>query len=88
MDLAAFRATGVDCADLGEALRDDCLAGSTGRLYLDSLYIERWEDGRNGIAPPNGPTWLLSLYGDQWDGDLLALEVILHAWAMNEGYGE
>lgn len=86
--LDQFRATGIDCADLGEALRDDSLSGTSGRLYLGVLYISRWEDGRHGTAPTNGPTWLLLLGNAEIEGTLLDLEARLYEWASAAGYFE
>jgi hypothetical protein len=81
-----FRRSGVDTADLGATLDDECLAGLGGRVYLGSLYIQSWTDDRNGIAPPNGPTWLLPIGNNEREGDLAALEVELFAFACEGGY--
>lgn len=87
MTLDQFRATGTDCADLGETLGDECLAWSPGRIYDSGLYIEHWTDGRSGIAPPHGPTWLLTLFNEQWCGDLADMEQRLYQWACVECSG-
>jgi hypothetical protein len=90
MDLQQFRATGRDVADLNAELPDMGLDGTSGRIYLHEggAYIERWEDDRHGVAPPNGPTWLLTLGRDQYDGDLPKLEELLFDWCTAEGFFE
>lgn len=88
MDLQQFRATGRDVPDLGAELPGMDLDGTAGRIYLHEggAYIERWEDDRHGVAPPNGPTWLLTLGRDQYDGDLPKLEQLLFDWCRDEGF--
>lgn len=88
MDLAAFRATGRDVEDLGTELEGMDLEGQPGRVYLyeGGPWIQRWDDGRNGIAPPNGPTWLLTLENEQHDGDLDKLEALLFDWCGASAY--
>jgi hypothetical protein len=87
MTLDQFRASGSDCADIGKAVDDVALEGTSGRVYLGALYIERWDDARDGIAPPHGkPTWLLTLENNQYDGDILELEARLFLWAIDSGY--
>lgn len=90
MDLQQFRATGRDVADLGDEFKDMDLDGTPGRVYLykAGAYIERWEDDRHGVAPPNGPTWLLTLGRDQYDGELPMLEEKLFEWCRDEGFFE
>ena len=88
MTFEQFQAAGKDCTNIGEAIGDECLDGAAGRLYCDTLYIERWSDDRAGIAPPNGPTWLLTLFNEQWDGELIELERKLYEFALSEGYCE
>jgi hypothetical protein len=88
MTIDQFRATGVDCDDLGPATGDESVAGSPGRTYLGTLHIERWDDDRHGIAPPNGPTWLLILGSVQRNGALADLEADLYEWARDEGHLE
>lgn len=86
MTLEEFRATGRDVADLGSEIEGMDLEGVSGRVYNGpgGLFIERWEDDRFGIAPPNGPTWLLTLYNEQFDGDLADLEEKLFEFAKEE----
>jgi hypothetical protein len=86
MDLAAFRATGRDVADLGAMFDGMDLDGTPGRVYLydGGAYIERWEDGRHGVAPPDGPTWLLTIGRDQYNGGLAKLESLLFDWCRDE----
>lgn len=85
MTLEQFAATGRDVDDLGIAVGDAGLEGLKGRCYTHHhLWIERWDDDRFGIAPPNGPTWLLTLGRDQYDGDLATLEPLLYQWAIDE----
>jgi hypothetical protein len=90
MDLQQFRATGRDVANLDTELPDMGLENTPGRIYLHEggAYIERWEDDRHGVAPPNGPTWLLTLGRDQYDGDLPKLEELLWQWCKDEGFFE
>ena len=86
MTFEEFRGSGADCSDIGAAISDEIVMGSAGRLYGGTLYIERWTDDRHGVAPPGGPTWLLTLYGDQWNShDLEALEQRLYDWGIAEG---
>lgn len=73
-----FRATGVHCADIGEKLGDECLQGVAGRIYLDCLYIERWND-------PRGP-WLTTIANTQPHGELKVVERVLYDFAKAEGY--
>lgn len=86
MTLDEFRATARKVDDLGEALGDDGLTNTPGHVYLDALYIAEWADDRHGIAPPNGPTHLLTLGNQGWDGPLDELEPRLFNWAKSEGY--
>lgn len=89
MLLADFRASGRDVANLDDAPHhlgcDDA-----GRVYLydGGPFIQRWEDARHGIAPPNGPTWLLIIGNEQHEGDLAKLEEILFDWCEGEGFFE
>ena len=86
MTLVEFSATGRDVADLGVEIPGMDLDGRAGRVYLGEgwVWIERWEDDRDGKGPPNGPTWLLTLERDQFDGDLATLEPLLFDWCVNE----
>lgn len=77
-----FRASGVDCEDIGMLIPGQDLEGCTGRIYLDTLYIEHWKDGRHGNAPPAGPTWLLTLGNMQHDGALADMELELYRYAL------
>lgn len=89
LTISQFRATGRDVADLGTVISDLQLDGEAGRVYLECLYIKRWEDGRHGIAPANGPTWLVATDGpDETAGELSDLEARLYLWAMANGYGD
>jgi hypothetical protein len=91
MTLEEFSATGRDVADLGTEFEGMDLDGTAGRVYLykGGAYIERWEDDRHGVAPPNGePTWLLTLGRDQYQGDLATLEPLLFDWCKDEGFFE
>lgn len=80
MTLDAFRATARDMTNAAGEV--------TARTYLEVLFIERWIDGRAGIAPPGGvPTWLLTTDGpEQETGALEVLEIKLYAWAVVNGY--
>jgi hypothetical protein len=82
MTLEQFAATGRDMKNAAGEV--------TARTYVEVLFIERWEDGRHGIAPPDGiPTWLLTTDGpEQEHGELSTLEPKLYAWACREGYCE
>jgi hypothetical protein len=89
MTLEEFRATGRDVANLDDAPHHLAVEGP-GRVYVydGGPFIERWKDDRHGIAPPNGPTWLLTIGRDSWDGELPKLEAILFDWAKDEGFFE
>lgn len=79
LTLAWFRLTGRNVTNAaGEVIT---------REYADGLYIERWIDGRFGIAPPDGvPTWLLTTDGPEQDmGELADLEAKLFDWAKRTG---
>lgn len=80
MTFEQFQATGTDCADIGEKLGDEGLQGVAGRIYLDSLYIERWDH-------PQGP-WLTTIENTQPCGQLETVERALYKWALGEGYGD
>ena len=86
MTLEQFRATGTDTKDIGKAIKDESLMGAEGRIYLDGLYIEHWVDDRSGIAPANGPTWTTTLFTDQPEGTLEAMEEALYEFAKAEGW--
>ena len=89
MTFEEFQATGYDCADIGAEISDEMLEGLSGRIYLKSLYIGRWEDDRFGVAPPNGPTWMLTLERCDWvSDDLESLERRLWDWAQAAGYND
>lgn len=79
-----FRASGVDCDDIGSKISGQDLEACTGRVYLDTLCIERWGDDRHGNAPPNGATWLLTLGNMQHAGALADLELELYRWALDD----
>jgi len=81
-----FRASGVDCEDIGAKIPGQDLDGCSGRVYLDTLYIEHWKDGRHGKAPPAGPTWLLTIGNMQHDGALADMELELYRYALAEGH--
>lgn len=81
-----FRASGVDCEDISTRIPGQDLEGCTGRVYLEGLYIEHWQDGRHGKAPPAGPTWLLTLGNMQHDGNLADMELELYRYALAEGH--
>lgn len=76
MTLAEFVATRTVCADLGQApYATPDMAGQSGWLYLDSLYI---------INSPAGLWTMLdrdAIVGNQSD-----LEAQLYLWACREGY--
>lgn len=78
MTFAEFQATGFDCPDIGEKLKDESLQGSSGRIYCGSLYIEKWND-------PRGP-WLTMIGREQPCGELVDVEWELYSWARSEGY--
>jgi hypothetical protein len=88
MTFDEFRATGVDCDDLGAALNDgmwDGIEPGRGRLYLGQLYIER----KPVAGWPNmvGQEWMLVLGRDDWlSDDLVELEQLLYQFAIEEGY--
>lgn len=86
MSLEQFRDSGTDEASIGDIVLDEALIGCEGRVYEGLLYIERWTDDRAGVAPPSGPTWLLTLGNEQVSGDLPELESRLYDWACREGY--
>jgi ABC-type phosphate transport system substrate-binding protein len=73
-----FQASGVDCADIGAHLKDECLQGVAGRIYLGVLYIERWDD-------PRGP-WLTLIGREEPSGSLETVERALYEFAEGEGY--
>lgn len=77
MTFEQFQATGHDCADIGQKLKDESLQGTEGRIYLSSLYIERWDD-------PRGP-WLTTIENTQPHGTLEAVERELYRWAVSAG---
>lgn len=78
MTFEEFQATGTDCADIGEKLGDECMQGIAGRIYVDALYIERWDD-------PRGP-WLTTIGNTQPHGTLETVERALYEFAEGEGY--
>lgn len=86
MTLEEFRATGRDAANLDDEPHN-LGTDLPGRVYVydGGPFIERWEDDRHGIAPPNGPTWLLTIGNEQWHGELSGLEAELYSWACAEG---
>lgn len=90
MTLEQFRATGRNVEDLGPECPGLDLEGEPGRVYANGLWIQRWDDDRHGVAPPDGkPTWLLTLYNEQFHGDLSELEERLYEWGVDEaGLGE
>lgn len=81
LTLAEFLATGVDCADLGVALEDDCLKGQPGKLYCGGLWVEKREE--------NGKTMYYTLierseYEDE-DEKKIATRLYLD-FAVSNGY--
>jgi hypothetical protein len=81
MTFEEFKATKTECEDLGSALSDTMLQGSTGLMYLGALYIE------HDTRPDH--SYILTIGREQTpSNDLDALERDLFAWAMSEGYGE
>ena len=85
-----FAATGRDCNHLGEFLNDARweheAIPARGRIYIDSLYIERrptagWTNGTNG-------EWYLSRdpHDDILSDDLAHLEKLLYEWAIANEY--
>lgn len=83
-----FRASGVDCEDIGAKIPGQDLEGCTGRVYLEGLYIEHWKDDRHGKAPPAGPTWLLTLGNMQHEGTLADMELELYRYALSDTHLE
>jgi len=81
-----FRSSGIDCEDIGSKIPGQGLEGRIGRVYLDELHIEHWRDGRDGKAPPAGPTWLLTLGNMQYDGALADMELELYRWALSDNH--
>lgn len=73
-----FQATGVDCADIGAVLRDECLEGVAGRIYCGALYIQSWDN-------PKGP-WLTIMGREEPSGALVDVERELYEFAVSEGY--
>lgn len=84
--LDQFRATGRDCADLGDALKMDMGVEHpvAGRLYADSFYIEDCRSWEHDPATPQG-RWCLTLERNPWmSDDLAALERRLYLWVLDE----
>ena len=89
LSLEQFRESGRDVASIADYTQDADLVDVPGRIYQDSFYIQRWVDDRFGIAPPDGPTWLLTLENEQFeDKDLSALESRLYDWVLIACYFE
>lgn len=64
MTLDEFRATRVECPDIGEALNDECMMGESGYLYDGSYYVAKETDP----AHPND-YWMV--IGNHWYGGAL-----------------
>lgn len=83
--LNIFRQTGRDVDSIGREIDDESMDNYPGRVYLEHLWLERWVDDRNGVAPPNGePTWLLTIGNYQSCGTLEQLEEELFDYAVSE----
>lgn len=80
LTFAAFRESGVDCDDIGAAIRDDAFNGYKGRLYCGVLYI---------LDTPGSPhgRWSTIIERSEPSSDSLEeVERHLWRWAAVEGY--
>lgn len=84
MTFQEFQATGVDCADLGAALKDENFKGQKGRFYLDELYLQDLA----GISA-DIPRWYAVWGTDEHaSNNLEQIERVLYDFAVFEGYFE
>jgi hypothetical protein len=81
--LEEFRATGRDCADLGEAVgQPELWEGykARGRLYDAGFWIEHLPD-EWPLKPEVAGQWWVALDNGDYLGELSELEVKLYEWA-------
>lgn len=90
-DLEQFRASRIDCDDIGEALHDSCLERISGIIYFNSLYIEdtrSWPtDSLRAPAAPGIGRWYTIIGRNEYQSDdFLVIEAHLCEFAKSEGY--
>jgi hypothetical protein len=93
MTFEEFVSTRKYCENIGDAIRDECLEGIGGYLYLGCLFIEditSWSAG--DIAHKNGVKlgrWYTYIENCEYDSNSIEdIEKELYMWALRNGYDE
>jgi hypothetical protein len=88
MTFEEFVSTRKYCENIGDAIRDECLEGIGGYLYLGCLFIEdvRTWNGKDNTVKYIG--WLYSYIEDYEynSNNLEEIEKELYMWALRNGY--